>query len=197
LTPAELYLRLGFAHITDWLGYDHMLFLLALVAGLGLRMWRQVLVLVTAFTLGHALTLALTALDVLHIDARTVELLIPLTILLTAAGNLWPSTDGQRGRWWLRYALAMGFGLIHGMGFSSYFRSLLGQDGRVVGPLLWFNCGIELGQLLIVAGLLGLAWVAVEWLRLPARWWRIGVSVLAMVVAAGLVVARMVGDGGA
>lgn len=191
MSEMELYLRLGFAHITDWQGYDHMLFLLALVAGYFLKDWRKVLVLVTAFTIGHSLTLALTALEVVHVPQDWIELLIPVTILGTALGNLLLPPTGQRKALWLRYTLALVFGLVHGMGFSSYFRSLLGSGGQIVQPLLWFNCGIEIGQLLIVTAILGIAYVAVNVLSLRDRWWRVAISVLAAVLAAWMIVARV------
>lgn len=190
MTEAELYLRLGFAHITDLQGYDHMLFLLALVAAYTLADWRRVLVMVTAFTLGHSLTLVLTALEVVHVSAAWIEFLIPLTILLTAVGNFWPQREGQRLGWALRYGLALGFGLIHGLGFSNYFRSLLGNASAVIQPLLYFNCGIELGQLLIVAALLGTCYLVVNLIGLPVRWWRIGLSVAAGVLALVMLAGR-------
>jgi hypothetical protein len=190
MTEAELYLRLGFAHITDLQGYDHMLFLLALVAAYTLADWRRVLVMVTAFTLGHSLTLALTALEVIHVGAAWIEFLIPLTILLTALGNFLPQQEGRRRGWALRYGLALGFGLIHGLGFSNYFRSLLGNASAVIQPLLYFNCGIELGQLLIVTALLGMCYLLVNLIGLPARWWRVGLSVVAGVLALVMLIGR-------
>jgi HupE / UreJ protein len=194
-----LYIRLGFNHITEWAGYDHMLFLLALVAGLGLRAWRRVLVLVSAFTLGHAFTLALTALDIVRFSAATVEISIAATILVTALRNLIFETSSAplghkplnpKGILYAEYGFALGFGLIHGMGFSSYFRSLLGANGQIVKPLFYFNIGIELGQFLIVLNFLCLAWVVVEWLHFPAKWWRISISCIAAVLAIWMIIVR-------
>jgi HupE / UreJ protein len=199
VSPSALYIRLGFAHITDWAGYDHMLFLLALVAGLGLRQWRRVLVLVTAFTLGHALTLVLTACDLVPPVGAQVEIAIAVTILLTALRNLFLDNSAKplgfallnpNGIPYASYGITLAFGLIHGLGFSSYFRSLLGSGTNRVMPLLYFNIGIELGQLLVVAGILGLAWVMVEWLRMPAKWWRIGISVVAALLAVWMIAER-------
>jgi hypothetical protein len=191
MSETELYLRLGFAHITDWQGYDHMLFLLALVAGYALRDWRRVLVLVTAFTIGHSLTLALTALEWIKVSSAWIELLIPMTILGTAVGNLFFPPELKPRSLWLRYGLALAFGLVHGMGFSNYFRSLLGGGGQILQPLLWFNCGIEMGQLLIVTAILGIAYVAVDVLKLPRSWWRVAISVLAAASASWLIVERV------
>lgn len=175
----ELYLRLGFAHITDWEGYDHMLFLLALCGAYPPGKWKPVLVLVTAFTLGHSLTLALTALGYIPVHAGLIEFLIPTTILLSAVGNLVLPPRPQERFPWLRYALALSFGLIHGMGFSNYFRGLLGATGNLLQPLLLFNLGVELGQVCIVVVILGLAWATIRLLRLPPKAWRAGVSLLA------------------
>jgi HupE / UreJ protein len=191
MSETELYLRLGFAHITDWQGYDHMLFLLALVAGYALSDWRRVLVLVTAFTVGHSLTLALTALEWIKVSSAWIELLIPMTILLSAVGNLFFLPELKPSSLWLRYGLALAFGLVHGMGFSSYFRSLLGSGGQILQPLLWFNCGIEIGQLLIVTAILGIAYVAVDVLKLRRSWWRVAISVLAAASAGWLIVERV------
>ena len=180
MSSIEFYLRLGFTHILDLQGYDHMLFLLALVSGFVWADRRKILLLVTAFTVGHSLTLLLTATDMLQISSATIEFLIAFTIFCTALGNLLLPPDARKPSWWLRYALALGFGLIHGMGFSNGFRSLLGTSGEaLLAPLLWFNCGIELGQLLVVAVLMGVGYGVVEVLKLPAKWWRIGIAVFA------------------
>jgi len=152
-----IYLRLGFDHITDPSGYDHILFVVALCAIYVLSEWRQVLILVTAFTIGHSVTLALATLNLIQYRTDVVELLIPITILITAVANfvyqepksrLLTSTRKEKRPW--RYLLALAFGLIHGMGFSNYLRSLLGREADIVTPLLAFNIGLELGQLLIV-----------------------------------------------
>lgn len=166
-----------------------MLFLLALCGVYALRDWRTVLWLVTAFTIGHSLTLALTALDFLHVKSSLVEFLIPLTIFLTAVGNLWLQPRFEQRRNWPRYGAALTFGLVHGMGFSSYFQSLLGDAGQVIHPLLFFNLGVEAGQCLIVLCFLGLGWLSTT-VGIPQKGWRIGISVFAAAVALVLMVNR-------
>jgi hypothetical protein len=162
-----IYLGLGFAHITDPGGYDHILFVIALCAVYTLRQWRRVLVLVTAFTIGHSITLALATLRLVNVSTNLIELLIPITILITAITNFFyvsPVTDRQEREVRtspLRYGLALVFGLIHGLGFSSYLRSLLGKESIIWQPLLAFNIGLELGQLLIVSLILGVSAVVV------------------------------------
>ena len=154
----QAYLQLGFEHITDPNGYDHVLFVVSLCAIYSLQQWQSVLILVTAFTIGHSATLALSTLRIINFRSDVVELLIPVTIIITCFLNFRnpfsaPSAPGGR----LRYGLALAFGLIHGLGFSNYLRSLLGQEAGIFTPLLAFNLGLETGQLLIVALALGAA----------------------------------------
>ena len=149
---------LGIEHITDFAGYDHMLFLLSLVAWGSLKdVWR-VIVLATAFTVGHSITLLLAGMGWVYADGRWIEFLIPVSIACTAAWNLRRGA-GKRESWGrgLTYAITVGFGLIHGLGFSSFFR-MMREDGQsIVMPLLRFNLGVEAGQLLILMVCLGAA----------------------------------------
>ncbi len=164
-----IYLRLGFDHITDPRGYDHILFVIALCAVYTLSQWRQVLILVTAFTIGHSITLALATLQLIRYSTDLIELLIPITILITAITNFFyhepvsptPATTLNQKRPW-RYGLALAFGLIHGMGFSNYLRSLLGREADIIQPLLAFNIGLEIGQLLIVGIVLSITYVVLR-----------------------------------
>ncbi|MEM0996697.1 MAG: HupE/UreJ family protein [Bacteroidota bacterium] len=175
----SLYLRLGFEHITDPGGWDHMLFLLALCSGYSLRDLRRVLVLVTAFTVGHSLTLALSVLAQPLLPSAWVETLIPVTILVVALLNLVLPPRKASGLG-LRYGPALLFGLIHGMGFSNYLRALLGAEESLWEPLLAFNLGLEIGQILVVGAILLLAGLVVDLIRLPQLWWTRGLSLLAV-----------------
>ena len=178
-----IYLRLGFDHITDPRGYDHILFVIALCAVYTIRQWRQVLILVTAFTIGHSITLALATLNLIHYKTDLIELLIPITILITAITNFFFQESRSRSsskqqtsnRSW-RYGLALTFGLIHGMGFSNYLRSLLGREAAIVKPLLAFNIGLEIGQLVIVGLILSLAFVLLDIVRSSRLRWTLIVS---------------------
>lgn len=177
-----IYLGLGFDHIIDPGGYDHVLFVVALCVVYTARQWRQVLVLVTAFTLGHSVTLVLATLRLVSVRTDVIELLIPVTILVTAVVNLFFRDNTNRfatrkpRRVLGRYALAGGFGLIHGLGFSSYLRSLLGREADIWQPLLAFNVGLELGQLLIVVIVLGVSQVGLRLLNVRPRDWVLVVS---------------------
>ncbi len=179
MTSFEAYLRLGFAHITDLAGYDHILFIIALCAGYGPGDWRRVLLLVTAFTVGHSITLALATLRLFAYRTEVIEWLIPVTILVTALGNL--VAGGKSGavpdRYpYARYGLALLFGLIHGLGFSNFLRSMLGREAGIVPPLLAFNVGLEIGQLLIVGLILVVAGAATRLLGVTRRDWNLVVS---------------------
>ncbi len=173
----ELYFKLGLQHIADLKGYDHILFILTLCAVYSLKEWKKVLVLVTAFTIGHSLTLALATLDLIRVDGDLIEFLIPLTIFVTAIANLFVRKQkGNSGLYYLRYAAALFFGLIHGLGFSNYLRSLLGSERGMVLPLFSFNVGIEVGQIIIVSLILLLTKVVVDLLGLPKREWHVLLS---------------------
>lgn len=169
------YLRLGLHHIADLRGYDHILFVAALTIAYRPSEWRRLLWLVTAFTLGHSVTLALATLNLVRVNSALVEIGIALTIVISSLmaivlairGEGAPAAKGQV----LRYALAACFGLIHGLGFSTFLRSLLGGEESIFVPLLSFNVGLELGQLLIVAAVLALGIVAERMLRLARRDW--------------------------
>lgn len=169
MSEFSLYLRLGFEHISDLNGYDHILFVIALAAVYPLREWKHLLVLITAFTIGHSITLALATLGVVNFNPDLIETLIPVTIFITAVINIAerfakdPEKALQRD-WRMKYALAIGFGLIHGLGFSNFLRAVLGAEDSLVLPLFSFNVGLEFGQLVIlvitfvVSG--GLIWLA-------------------------------------
>lgn len=174
----KIYLQLGFDHISDLAAYDHILFITALCAVYSISKWKHILILVTAFTLGHTLTLGLSALGIISLPTDIIEFLIPITIFLTALFNV---TLGSKSgnRVWYQYLLTLFFGLIHGMGFSNYFRSLLGKEEDITIPLFAFNLGVELGQLLIVAILLILNTIFLKGLNVPQRSWNVFVSGMA------------------
>lgn len=197
MTDFLIYLRLGFDHIIDPRGYDHTLFVVALCAVYTVRQWRQVVVLVTAFTIGHSITLVLATLRLIGYDTALIELLIPVTILLTAVTNFFHKepkkrllrTSEQPKAVW-RYGLALAFGLIHGLGFSNYLRSLLGREASIAQPLLAFNIGLELGQLLIVSIVLGVTYLMLDVLRISRLRWTLIVSGVVAGMALSLIVSR-------
>jgi hypothetical protein len=175
--PFFFYVQLGFEHISDLAGYDHILFLVALCAVYRLAQWKSLLILVTAFTVGHSLTLALTAFGLLTVRSEVIEFLIPTTIFLTAIFNvLYYEHTISHEALPRRYLAALFFGFIHGMGFSNYFRALLIDESSVLMPLLGFNIGIELGQLLVVFCIVGLVFLCLNLFRMAHRDWSIFIS---------------------
>jgi len=172
-----MYLRLGIDHIMDFEGYDHILFVMTLCAIYYPKEWKRVLILITAFTIGHSVTLALATLDLVRISSDLIEFLIPLTILLTAVFNAVNKYE-KVGRFLhaVKYIAALFFGLIHGLGFSNYLRSLLGSESSIVKPLLAFNVGIEIGQLIVVISVMLISWVMVNLFRAKKREWDLVIS---------------------
>jgi hypothetical protein len=185
----ELYFKLGLHHIADLKGYDHILFILTLCAVYSLKEWKRVLILVTAFTIGHSLTLALATLDLIRVDGDLIEFLIPLTIFLTALANVFSRQQNVTSTLhYIKYSAALFFGLIHGLGFSNYLRSLLGSESGLVLPLFSFNVGIEAGQILVVALIMLFTKVVVDLFRCPKREWHLllsgaglGISLILMI----------------
>ena len=189
MSQFQLYLKMGFEHIADIQGYDHIVFLIALCAIYSFRSWRKVLILVTAFTVGHSLTLALAVMDVIRFSPSLIEKLIPVTILLTCFYNVVIHKEDQRKLARREhYLLALGFGLIHGMGFSNYLRSLMmpGEENQLFEQLLAFNIGVELGQIMIVLIILGVSFVLLEKLKVKPRSWNLFISGAAAGIALSL-----------
>lgn len=178
MSEFQLYFILGKDHILDYLnGYDHILFVVALCAVYLFREWKKVLVLVTAFTIGHSITLAMATLQIISVRSDLVEFLIPLTILVTAVSNLFRNEEGKmRSRVQTNYLLALFFGLIHGMGFSNYLRALLGKDQSITSQLLAFNLGLEFGQLVIVALFMATGFILVDVIHVSRRDWKMVIS---------------------
>ncbi|HEY1166097.1 MAG TPA: HupE/UreJ family protein [Chitinophaga sp.] len=171
------YFKIGWQHIVAWEGYDHILFIVALSAIYLLSDWRKVLILVTAFTVGHSITLALSVLNVVRVSTRLIEFLIPVTIFITALFNIIRQPKSERpGAVQLNYFFALFFGLIHGMAFSNQLRSLLGTDTSVVTPLLSFNLGLEFGQVLIVIAVLLVSGIVVNLTGIKRRDWTMFIS---------------------
>jgi hypothetical protein len=182
MSSFELYFKLGLQHILDINGFDHILFVLALCAVYVARDWKKILILVTAFTIGHSLTLALATFNVLQFRSEVIEFLIPVTIAITALTTIFkPKPSSGRGVQ-LNYLYAVFFGLIHGLGFSNYLKELLGKEASVWQPLLAFNLGLEVGQIVIVAAFL-LATSLVNLAGVNRKEWTLVVSSFVLGVA--------------
>lgn len=145
------FLQLGFEHVTDPAGYDHMLFVIGLCAALRPEDWRRILGLVTAFTIGHCLTLLLAARYGELLPANLIEAVVALSIALAGLGNLYWWWRGQERNFTLYYILTFAFGLVHGLAFSNFFRALGSTASELWRQLFAFNVGVEAGQLITVA----------------------------------------------
>lgn len=144
-----LWLGIGFNHIIDRQGFDHILFITALCSTYSFSDWKKVFLLLTSFTIGHSITLALSIFNLVNISSVFIEFLIPITIISTAFTNI-VVRNRLIQKTYPIYFMASLFGFIHGMGFSYLLKSLLGKQQNIVGPLFSFNLGLELGQMLIV-----------------------------------------------
>jgi hypothetical protein len=164
------YFGLGWHHIISLDALDHQLFILALASVYTFKNIKQVLILVTAFTIGHSLTLALSVLDIIRFSSKWVEFLIPCTIFITALSNL-IQVDKKEGGMKMNYYLALGFGLIHGMGFANAILIMLAKDQSIGLGLFGFNVGLEAGQIAVVAIILIFGYVFLNYLKIRRRDW--------------------------
>jgi hypothetical protein len=185
----SFYFPMGWEHIISVDALDHQLFIIALAALYTWSDWRKVLVLVTAFTIGHSVTLLLSVLDWIRLDSKWVEFLIPLTIMITAALNLFQHNQKQTTSI-STYGLALFFGFIHGMGFANSIRFMLAQDQQIGWGLFGFNVGLEVGQMLVVVLLLSINHFVTFIAKLPAHKWNFIVSSLVLGIAFGITMNR-------
>ena len=168
----------GWDHIVAITAYDHLLFVTTLCAAYRLVQWRQVLIIITAFTVGHSGTLILSALELIQMNNQLVGVLIPLTIMLTALVNVMSGGEesGAKGTL-LKYGFALGFGLIHGLAFAEEIKSQLAySEESVLWPLFLFNVGIEVGQIFIVALFMIALWLYSKFLNGEHLKWKLFVS---------------------
>lgn len=185
-----LYFKLGYEHIADLKGIDHILFIVALCIRYQFADWRKLLVLVTAFTIGHSITLALSVFDLINYSMSWIEFLIPVTIVITAFSNVFVKKFNFKAKFPLIYFFALFFGLIHGLGFSNYLKSLMGKDESILMQLLAFNLGLEVGQLLIVLGILFITLIFVTLFKVNRREYMLYVSAVAFALALEMAVER-------
>ncbi|HEX6891787.1 MAG TPA: HupE/UreJ family protein [Chryseolinea sp.] len=178
MSEFQLYFGLGKDHILDYKnGYDHILFIVALCALYIGRDWKKILILVTAFTIGHSITLALSTLQIVNVKAELIEFLIPLTIFITAFSNLFKNENNISDKpMQMNYVYASFFGLIHGLGFSNYLRSILGKNESIITQLFAFNLGLEFGQIIIVVLFMSVCFILVDLFGLNRRDWKMVIS---------------------
>ena len=178
-----LYLKLGLTHVLDWQAYDHIVFLIVLVAAYNFSNWKRIFILVSLFTIGHTVSLLLVNYSVVAISSKWVEFLIPVTILVAAFYNLLTSGKNNRSeKVGLFYVITIFFGLVHGFGFATYYKMITG--GNEILPLLEFALGIELAQIIVVTIVLIFSFIFQSILRFNKKDW---VLVLSSIVI-GLVI---------
>ncbi len=183
------YFSTGWHHIISWNALDHILFITALTAIYRLQNWKQVLVLITAFTIGHSLTLALSVYNVIKLNEKWVEFLIPCTILATAIFNFFVKNE-QPKTLRVNYFLALFFGLVHGMGFAGVLRFMLADTQTIALPLAAFNIGLEVGQVLVVAGILLTGYLLTDKVKLKRMCWVWALSGITLIAALAMIKER-------
>ena len=166
-----LYVKMGLNHVLDFTAYDHILFLIVLAVVFSFQQFKKVLWLITLFTIGHTLTLALSAYGVLKVDVKIVEFLIPVTIFITGVVNVFNLGKTSSSKDNINLIFALFFGLIHGLGFSNYFRMMIGREEDKLMPLIEFALGIEISQVIIVLGILIIGSVMQSFFRVSKRDW--------------------------
>ena len=187
-----LYFTLGIEHLTDLAGYDHILFLTVLCGIYELRDWKKILFLITAFTLGHSLTLILCVYDKVNLPTVWIEFFIPVTILIAACYNIFQKNSKQVNINF-RYASTVLFGLIHGMGFSNYLRNFLSPEDGIVTKLLAFNVGLEAGQIFIVMIVLAISFIVLQVFKAPRKDWTLFLSSAILGIALIMAIERFPG----
>ena len=185
-----LYFNVGLKHVLDWNGYDHVLFLIALTIPYAFKDWKRVLILVSLFTLGHTVALILSVYEVIIIKAHLVEFLIPITILITALFGLFSAGKSNKNESITFMAfITLFFGIIHGLGFSNYFKSILpGTNSEKLMPLLEFALGIEVAQLIVVLFVLILSYIVQTFFRFSKRDWILVMSAFVIGVVLPMII---------
>ncbi|MBM1105379.1 HupE/UreJ family protein [Aurantibacter crassamenti] len=177
------YIELGFWHVLDFSAYDHILFLAALTVPFVFKNWKSVLLLATLFTVAHCTSLALSVYGIVTMDTTLIEFLIPVTICLTAVFNIiFAKSTNENGTFVLHFLAAGFFGLIHGFGFSNYFRMLMAEETDKLTSLLGFATGIEFSQIIIILAVLELAHIVQTLLLVERSFYIIGASILLFLV---------------
>ena len=145
-----LFFKQGLSHILDIDGIDHLLFILAITVSFSLSQWRKLALLITAFTIGHSITLVLSVYDIFTLPRDIIEQLIPITIIVTCINNFIKVYKPTQINYQLLYTTVLIFGCIHGLAFSNFLKMAFFEEDNLLASLVGFNIGIELGQLIIV-----------------------------------------------
>lgn len=190
LDQFSFYFKQGLFHVLDWSAYDHILFLLALVVVFTLKDWKKTLWLITFFTIGHTLTLTLAAYNLIYVKDNIVEFSIAATIFITALTNIVFQKKGT-GNMNVNIIFALLFGLIHGLGFSSYFKILVGREADKVLPLISFALGVEVSQAILVIVILLFSFVGLNVFKVSKRDWIMIISAIILGITIPILYSRI------
>ena len=186
-----LYFKMGLTHVLDFAAYDHILFLIVLAVVFNFNQIKKVLWLVTLFTIGHSATLALSAYGILKIDINLIEFLIPLTIFITGVFNVLTAKKSSTGKENINLLFAALFGLIHGLGFSNYFKMMVGKEEDKLFPLIEFALGIEIAQVIIVLAILLLGALILSIKKIKKQYWVIACSSIVILISIKMMIERV------
>ena len=185
------FLKAGLFHVLDWRAYDHILFLIALAVVYGVKNWKRVLWLITLFIIGHSIALILAIYGVIIVSVKWIEFLIPLTIIITALVNIfYGKNTAKQTKSNTNLIFVLFFGLIHGLGFSNHFESLIGSNNKFLS-LLEFSLGIELGQILIVIVVLSSGFLVQKVFRYSKKEWILILSSFVTGVTLPMLISRI------
>ncbi|HWZ16564.1 MAG TPA: HupE/UreJ family protein [Mucilaginibacter sp.] len=190
MSDFAFYFKMGWQHIISRDAVDHQLFILALACVYTTKDLKRILILVTAFTIGHSLTLALSVYDIIRFSSKWVEFLIPCTIFITAINNIFQINSAAKSAR-INYYLALCFGLIHGMGFANAIRMMLARDQSMALGLFGFNVGLEVGQICVVAVILLIGLLFLNFMKVKRRDWIIFLSAGVFALSLKMALERM------
>ena len=185
-----LYFTTGLEHILTWEALDHILFVTALCLRYQFKDYKKILILITAFTIGHCTTLVLSTFNIVNVKSGITEFFIALTILFTALSNVFVKDVSRQRKISFIYFMALLFGMVHGLGFAYGLKSILGKNENVFVPLLAFNCGIETAQVLVALVVLFVSYIFVRFLKVPFRTWLLFISGIIFGLALQMVIER-------
>jgi hypothetical protein len=189
----KLYFELGLTHVLDINGYDHVLFLVVLAAPYLFSSWKKILFLVTIFTIGHSVSLVLSSYNVVSVNSKLVEFIIPVTIAFTAIFNI--ITSGKRiynSKISLIFLTTLLFGVIHGLGFSNYFKMIVGNTDYKFIPMIEFALGVEVAQIIIVIVVLLLSTIAQNILNISKKYWVLILSSITLGLVIPMLLSRWI-----
>jgi hypothetical protein len=183
------YVQIGFQHVMDWNAYDHMLFLGALALPFKFNQWKHVVILATLFTIAHCVSLVVSALNLVQVPVEIIEFLIPGTIFLTAAYNVWNRKLKITSlSLWVHYLATGFFGLIHGFGFSNYFKMLLAGEDEIGIQLFGFATGIEFSQVAIILLILAIGYLTTSIFKVKRDGYILIVSIIIVFITIPLMI---------